>query len=130
MFENLKQLDLVSVLLPLVTKVRTETAEMLERQELTLHGTCLLVCLFVCLFVSYFCILVLEREKNTSTQFRNVKERGKIELKIPKLGQQVTATNQEIFKTSQQIQTYKQILSDKENKILENIHNIYDSEDS
>ena len=50
LFENLKQLDPVSVLLPLVTKVRTETAEMLERQELTLQGTCLFVCLFACLF--------------------------------------------------------------------------------
>eukprot|EP00800_Vazella_pourtalesii_P015726 TRINITY_DN4315_c1_g1_i2.p1 TRINITY_DN4315_c1_g1~~TRINITY_DN4315_c1_g1_i2.p1 ORF type:complete len:211 (-),score=35.43 TRINITY_DN4315_c1_g1_i2:26-658(-) len=108
LFENLKELDLVSVLLPLVSKIRTETLELLERQELTLNE--------------------LERRKNTSTQSPNMKEKEKIEFKITKLEQQTTATSQEILITNQQIQTNKQILTDKENKILENKNNIYDCE--
>lgn len=58
LFENLKELDLVSVLLPLVSKIRTETLELLERQELTLNGIYLFVCLFVYFIFSHIPMFV------------------------------------------------------------------------
>ncbi|KAI6654185.1 hypothetical protein LOD99_3029 [Oopsacas minuta] len=109
LFESLKELDLVSVLVPLVSKIRTETLEAIERQEQLLNG--------------------LESQKITTlTQSTAVNEKEKLESKIAKLNEQLSATSQEIAITNQQIQTNKQILLHKDNKIIEKRHCVNDCE--